>query len=196
MAITPIHRITYAHIAEPSEDQNGRLFYSCGFLIEKTDTAALAWWKNEIEKAAQRGVELGKFPAKAPRTSAFKNPLRDGDEYLDLATDEKQKASRACYAGHYFVNVKSPDAPGVVDKACRPFPPEKVYSGCYGRGDVRFNPYNNQSMGVSVYIDNFMFCADGEKFGISKQDATTAFAGVAECVDESGEVQPSESQYV
>lgn len=110
MAITPEVRLTYVSVDEPKANQSGVLKYSVGILIPKTNKDAIDWFKRQIDAAIEKGIQKGKFNKAGSQNPTFKYPLRDGDAYYEIATDDK-KDSRAAYRGHMFVSASSNDNP-------------------------------------------------------------------------------------
>lgn len=150
-------RLSYAAIFEPKEDLNGKLKFSTAILIPKEDTELVAMFETAVKEAIEEGIKTkwgGKKPAK------LKLPLRDGDE---------ERPEDPVYAGHYFVNASSNNAPGVLDEkgvalTASNGGPEKVYSGCFVRVSVSIYPFDAQgTKGVAVGLNNIKKISDGEK---------------------------------
>lgn len=181
MAITPEVRLTYVSVDEPKANMSGQMKYSVGILIPKTDTAAISWFKKQIDAAIEKGIQKGKFNKAGSQNSKFKYPLRDGDEYYAEATDDK-KDSRASYRGNMFVSASSNDKPGIVDRYAKPiFEAGAIYSGVWAMVDCNFFPFNTAgSIGVGCGLNNIMKRRDDERLDGRSGDATSAFAGVAE----------------
>ena len=88
----------------------------------------------------------------------MKTPLRDGD--LERPDDP-------AYAGCYFINANSTEAPGIVDADCNPIlDHSEVYSGVRGRVSVTFYAFNNSgNRGIAASLNNVQKWYDGEPLG-------------------------------
>lgn len=159
-------RFSYAHIFEPDSINGSEPKYSVSCIIGKSDTETIAKIKKAVETAKEEGK--GKWGGKIPAN--LKLPLRDGD--IDRPDDE-------AYAGSYFLNANSRQAPQVVDNRVQPILDQsEVYSGCYGRVSVTFYAYNsNGNKGVAAGLGNVQKLRDGEPLG-SRVNATDEFDAV------------------
>lgn len=95
-------RISFANIWEPKSINGSDEKYSVSLLIPKDDKTTLVKIKKAIEAAKEAAKEKkwnGKIPAN------LKLPMHDGD--IDRPDDEN-------YAGHFFFNATSKDAPQIV----------------------------------------------------------------------------------
>ena len=111
-------RICYANIWEPKSINGSDEKYSVSCLIPKSDKATLAKIKKAIE-AAKEAAKSKKWGGKIPPN--LKQPLRDGD--IERPDDE-------AYAGHYYFNATSKDAPQIVDRQVQPI--YRILSRCAG----------------------------------------------------------------
>ena len=153
--ITGKCRLSYAHLFKPvaiSEGQDPK--YSVCLLIPKSDKATLTKIKAAVEAAKQLGSSM--WGNKIP--SNLKTPLRDGDE---------ERSDQPEYAGMYFLNASSKQAPGIVDKQVQPIlDSTEVYSGCYGRASLNFFPFNQAgNKGIACGLNNVQKLADGDYLG-------------------------------
>lgn len=145
-------RLSYAHLFEPvAMEDGGQKFYSCALLIPKSDTITLKKIKAAIEAAKENGK--GIFGGKIP--SNLKLPLRDGDA---------EKPDDETYAGHYWINVKSKQKPGLVDKEKNEIlDPADLYSGCYVRATINaFAFAKSGNKGIGFGLNNMQKLSDGE----------------------------------
>ena len=128
--------------------------YSVSAIIPKSDTKTVNAIKAAIEQAKKDSVS--KWGGKVPGN--LKLPLRDGD--IDRPDDE-------AYAGCYFFNANSRQAPQVVDSKVQPILDQsEVYSGCYGKISVTFYGYNsNGNRGIAAGLGNIQKLKDGESLG-------------------------------
>ncbi len=147
-------RFSYLHCWEPDSVNGGDPKYSVSAIIDKKDTKTIEAIKAAIEQAKKDSISKwgGKIPAN------LKLPLRDGD--IDRPDDE-------AYAGCYFFNANSRQAPQVVDARVQPILDQsEVYSGCYGKISVTFYGYNsNGNRGVAAGLGNIQKLRDGESLG-------------------------------
>lgn len=147
-------RFSYLHCWEPDSVNGGDPKYSVSAIIPKSDTKTVNAIKAAIEQAKKDSVSKwgGKVPAN------LKLPLRDGD--IDRPDDE-------AYAGCYFFNANSRQAPQVVDSKVQPILDQsEVYSGCHGKISVTFYGYNsNGNRGIAAGLGNIQKLKDGESLG-------------------------------
>ena len=147
-------RFSFLHCWEPDSVNGGDPKYSVSAIIPKSDTKTVNAIKAAIEQAKKDSVSKwgGKVPAN------LKLPLRDGD--IDRPDDE-------AYAGCYFFNANSRQAPQVVDAKVQPILDQsEVYSGCYGKISVTFYGYNsNGNRGIAAGLGNIQKLRDGESLG-------------------------------
>lgn len=147
-------RFSYLHCWEPDSVNGGDPKYSVSAIVDKKDTKTINAIKAAIEQAKKDSVSKwgGKIPAN------LKLPLRDGD--IDRPDDE-------AYAGCYFFNANSRQAPQVVDAKVQPILDQnEVYSGCYGKISVTFYGYNsNGNRGIAAGLGNIQKLRDGESLG-------------------------------
>lgn len=147
-------RISYAHLFEPTSVNGSDPKYGASLIVSKKDTKTIAAIKAAIEQAKKDSA--GKWGGKIPAT--LKVPLRDGD--TDRPDDE-------AYAGCFFLNANSRQAPQVVDRKVQPILDQnEVYSGCYCNVSVTFYGYNsNGNRGIAAGLGNVQFVKDGEALG-------------------------------
>ena len=147
-------RFSFLHCWEPDSVNGSEPKYSVSAIIPKSDTRTINAIKAAIEQAKKDSVSKwgGKVPAN------LKLPLRDGD--IDRPDDE-------AYAGCYFFNANSRQAPQVVDAKVQPILDQnEVYSGCYGKISVTFYGYNsNGNRGIAAGLGNIQKLRDGESLG-------------------------------
>lgn len=147
-------RFSYLHCWEPDSVNGSEPKYSVSAIIPKSDTKTVNAIKAAIEQAKKDSVS--KWGGKIPGN--LKLPLRDGD--IDRPDDE-------AYAGCYFFNANSRQAPQVVDSKVQPILDQsEVYSGCYGKISVTFYGYNsNGNRGIAAGLGNIQKLKDGESLG-------------------------------
>lgn len=147
-------RFSYLHCWAPDSVNGGDPKYGVSAIVSKKDTATVNAIKAAIEQAKKDS--LSKWGGKVPAN--LKLPLRDGD--IDRPDDE-------AYAGCYFFNANSRQAPQVVDSKVQPILDQsEVYSGCYGKISVTFYGYNsNGNRGIAAGLGNIQKLKDGESLG-------------------------------
>ena len=164
--ITGKVRASFVHVFEPAAINGGEPKYSCSLIIPKSDTVTIGKIREAIELAKEEGK--AKWGGKIPPN--LKLPLRDGD--IDRPEDE-------AYAGCYFLNANSRQAPQVVDKRVQPILDQsEVYSGCYGAISVTFYGYNsNGNRGIAAGLGNIQKLKDGDPLG-GRANAADEFESV------------------
>ena len=147
-------RFSYLHCWEPDSVNGGDPKYSVSAIIQKNDAKTVNAIRKAIERAKQES--MSKWGGKIPPN--LKTPLRAGD--IDRPDDE-------AYAGCYFLNANSRQAPQVVDANVQPILDQsEVYSGCYGKISVTFYGYNsNGNRGIAAGLGNIQKLKDGESLG-------------------------------
>lgn len=149
-------RFSYCHLFAPYANNPGQEpKYSMMVLVDKKDKKTIEKIKAAIEEAKLRG-KTEKWGGKVPAN--LKTPLRDGDE---------EHPGEEPYVGKLFFNCSAKQRPGVVDENINPIiDPEEVYSGCYGRVNVAFYPYDaSGNRGVAAGLNHVQKLADGERLG-------------------------------
>jgi hypothetical protein len=148
-------RLSYAHLFEPtSMEDGGQKFYSCALLIPKSDKVTV----KKIKDAEKIAIENGKAKVFNNKIANLKTPLRDGDA---------EKEGDETYAGHYFINVKCKQKPGLVDKDMQPIlDPADLYSGCFVRASINLFAFNkNGNKGIGAGLNNIQKLGEGEPLG-------------------------------
>lgn len=150
-------RLSYVHLLEPyAFDSNpDKEQYSCSILIDKSDKATVAKVQAAINAAIEAG-KVSKWNNKVP--AKMWNPLRDGDI---------EKPDEEVYAGKFYLNAKSNQKPGLVDRDLnRIIDPDEIYSGMYARVSLSFYPFDvSGNRGVGVGLNNVQKVGDGERLG-------------------------------
>ena len=149
-------RASYLHAFEPDSINGSDPKYSVSLIIDKKDTDLIAKIKKAVEQAKEDGKSKwgGKIPAN------LKLPLRDGD--LDRPEDE-------AYAGAYFINANSKQAPQVVDRNVQPILDQsELYSITIYKNTVLSRSYFKSTISCRCYsCIFFMNCFhSGIPFGI------------------------------
>lgn len=160
-------RLSYAHLFDkyaPNGDLSNAK-YSASLLIPKHDEETVVAIRKAMDCAKALGIQT-KWNGKEPKKVDL--ALRDGDDKDDEA-----------YHGHWYINAKSDDRVGVVDRENNPiFDAEEVYSGCYVNASVTFYAYSvSGNNGIACGLNHVMKWRDGERFG-GKASAQSDFAGI------------------
>lgn len=159
-------RLSYCHLFTPDKAPGSDTEkYSVSVIIPKEDKATIDRINQAVEEAKKLG-SASKWGGKIP--PRLHMPLRDGD--LDRPEDP-------AYANSFFFNCSSRNQPAVVDLAIQPIiNPSEVYSGCYGRVNVSFYPYDsNGNRGVAAGLNSVQKVADGEPLGGTAPSVMEAF---------------------
>lgn len=167
-------RFSYLHVFEPwAANESDTKNYTATLLIPK-DNKPLVESINKAIKEAYNLAVTEKWGGKKPLLAKV-TPLRDGDEPKDDGEDRGE-----AYHGNYFLNAKSRQQPGVVDRSRQPIlDSEEFYSGCFGYASIAFGGFsNNGNMGISVYLNNLMKTRDGQPLGGTRSTAESDFAGI------------------
>ena len=154
--VTGTVRFSYLTVFKPKAfADGGQEKYSVVLLVPKDDKKTLQKIKKAIDDAMQEGIKdlwKGKKPAN------LWNPLRDGDEEK---ADEHPE-----YEGMYFLTAKSSTKPILLDEYKDEILDEtELYSGCWGRANITFYPYDNTTKGVAVALNALQKKRDDTPFG-------------------------------
>ena len=97
-------------------------------------------------------------------------------EAAPYANGDIERPDDEAYAGSWFLNANSRQAPEVVDrKVQRILDQSEVYSGCYGQISVTFYGFNtNGNRGIAAGLGNIQKLRDGEPLG-GKANAAEEF---------------------
>ncbi len=143
--------------------------YRTSILIPKKDKKLVALFEAAIEEAKQYG-KTAKWGGSIPRN--LKVAFRDGDEDTDVDKYPENE-------GHWILNARSNRKIGIIDSDRQPIlDPEEVYSGCWAWVSVTSFAYNNESKGVSFFLNNIMKSHDDERFGGGGESAEDDFSGI------------------
>lgn len=160
-------RLSYAYLFNKFVPENGMgdAKYMTSILIPSGEKGTLNAIKKAIEAAKAFGL-VSKWGGKEPRKLDL--PLRDGDEKEDDV-----------YAGMMYINAKSCNRPGIVDRNRNPIvDEEEIYSGVWAIVSVTFYPYNTSgNCGIACGLNNVMKFKDDEQFG-GRISAENDFAGI------------------
>lgn len=157
-------RLTFTFL--PDDDN----VYRTSILIPKTDEVLLGQIEEAIEEAKNYG-KTAKWGGKIPRN--LKIAFQDGDD-TDLDKYPENE-------GHMILNARSKKKVGLVDMDRQPIlDPDEIYSGCWAYVSVTSFAYDNESKGVSFFLNNIMKARDDERFGGGSSSPDEDFADVEE----------------
>ena len=161
-------RLTFTFL--PDEDG----VYRTSVLVPKRDKALIAQINEAIEEAKEYG-KTAKWGGKIPRN--LKIAFQDGDD-TDLDKYPENE-------GHFLLNARSKKKVGLVDRDRQPIlDPDEIYSGCWAHVSVTSFAYDNESKGVSFFLNNIMKARDDERFGGGVSDPEEDFADVEDDDDD------------
>jgi hypothetical protein len=147
-------RSSYVNVFEKRLNElSGKEEYSMMILIKKDDKETLQKINAAIEDAVSQ--KWPKLTVKDIKAKAEHWPLRDGDEEKDGVEP---------YGGHYFMNLKTQQKPGIIDKNRQEIlDPSDFISGDYCRVSINSSAYEKAGKkGVSFYLNNVQFLEKGE----------------------------------
>jgi hypothetical protein len=155
-------RLTFTFL--PDEDG----VFRTSVLIPKKDKALVAQIEEAIDEAKEYG-KTAKWGGKIPRN--LKIAFQDGDD-TDLDKYPENE-------GHWLLNARSKKKVGLVDIDRQPIlDVSEIYSGCWAYVSVTSFAYDNESKGVSFFLNNIMKARDDESFGGSSASADEDFADI------------------
>lgn len=142
--------------------------FRTSMLIPKKDKALVKQIEDAIEEAKEYG-KGAKWGGKIPHK--LKIAFHDGDESdLDKYPENE---------GHFLLNARSKKKVGLVDSDRQPIlDVGDVYSGCWAYVSVTSFAYDNESKGVSFFLNNIMKARDGEPFGSGASSPDEDFAEI------------------
>lgn len=163
-------RFSYVHVFEPTAiGDKGEKKYNMAVLIDKNDKVTLDKINAAIiETKMSKKSEWCKTQGGKDVWPKIETCLRDGD--IDKPDDPN-------YAGCYFINARSSRKPGLVDKQLQEvIDPSMIYSGCYGRVQLSFFPYDFMGKkGIGAGLDNIQTFNEGEPLGGGFERAEDVF---------------------
>ena len=155
-------RLTFTFL--PDEDG----VFRTSVLIPKKDKALVTQIEEAIEEAKEYG-KTAKWGGKIPRN--LKIAFQDGDD-TDLDKYPENE-------GHWLLNARSKKKVGLVDRDRQPIlDNDEIYSGVWAYVSVTSFAYDNESKGVSFFLNNIMKARDDERFGGGSSSPDEDFADV------------------
>lgn len=142
--------------------------FRTSMLIPKNDKVLIKQIEDAIEEAKEYG-KTAKWGGRIPRN--LKIAFQDGDE-----TDVDKYPENE---GHFLLNARSKKKVGLVDSNRQPIlDAEEIYSGCWAYVSVTSFAYDNESKGVSFFLNNIMKARDDESFGGGVSSPDEDFADI------------------
>lgn len=169
---TGMARLSYVHLTSPrAADQNAEPKYSVTCLVPKTDTAT----KYAIDAAIQTAIQEGVANPKAwngRRPANPTTPLYDGD-----GVRRNGEAFGDECKGCWVFTASCKDRPKVYDANLQEIlDPTQIYSGMYGRVNVRFYAFSKSgNTGIACALNMVQKLQDGEPLSGSRITAEEAF---------------------
>ncbi len=178
--VTPPFRVSYpALFTAKKNDLNGKMEYSVVALFKKGED--LTKLKNAVKECIE--AKFGKDQAKWPKN--MRTPFRDQKEREKLNEETGKMVLPEGYEeGAIFINLKSSQRPGIVDKDVQPILDQsEFYAGCWAQASVNAFYYDQKgNKGVSLGLQNIQKVKDGDPLG-GRTKAEDDFAPIAGATD-------------
>jgi hypothetical protein len=168
--LTPEFRAVYVWTQKPQpplqEGQDAK--YKVGMLFDKSNAKVVKQLKTIIATADE--MLKTRFPKLTSK--AFQPWLRNGDTDEGLLSGSNPEL----FAGMYYAQAKSKDAPGIVDRNRKLIiDPDEFYAGCYAVASCAMFTYDKASKkGAGLLLNNLMKLRDGERLA-GKRDPESDF---------------------
>lgn len=195
--VTPIGRLSYAHLTTPRRVQEGQAEkFSCTVLLNPKACADI-WkaicmvanqrWQSEQVPNPQNPTQLVAVNGEQLiRMGRLHSPLRSGE-----AVYAKSPQKHAIYRGLFALNASSnkDQQPLCFDERGTPVKPDHIYSGCYGRLHVNLYAFPKPgsslpNRGIAVYLNAVQFARHGERLsGFDASAAATAAFAAAGAIE-------------
>lgn len=159
--ITGRVRASFVNVFRPrTNDLSGKEEYSMMIIIDKADKQTVS-----AIRAAADAVTADRWGDKPPK--GLRKPLRDADK----EADDNGETALDHLKGKYFMNVKSNNKPGLVDKQrMEIIDPTEFQSGDYCRVSLNAFAYDvNGNRGISFGLQNVQVLGKGEPLGGSSR---------------------------
>jgi hypothetical protein len=182
---TPPFVISYPHLFEPREDDNGREKYQASAIFTPTEArwkeiAGKMVAKSDVAATAKKFAEQWSAVQKAFKKLAVEEfgcdpegrwmaEMREAEHRTGLRSG-KSRADKAGYGeGTWFFNMSSGSAPEVITRAGDDISKEEgntklIYAGALCRASVTIAPFDaGGGTGITVYMNNIQKLADGPR---------------------------------
>ncbi len=164
--MTPAFRVSFPNVFKPKAAyENSEPTYNLQMLFPKDPESHeypdnVKQFAGDLKKlkALAKKAKTEKFGDKK-MGAGFRSPFRDGDEKVYDG-----------YKGMTFVNAKSKQKPGIVDRSNEEIiDPNEFYAGCWARATLVAFAYDTAgNKGVAFGLQNIQFLGDGEAFSGKK----------------------------
>lgn len=183
---TPEFRVSYPKVFKPELNKLSKQEeYSLVALFPKGADLS------KLKKACQQAVEekWGKDSSKWPKN--LRLPIKDQSETRVNAEGETV-ANAGHVNGAQYVNLKSKQRPGVVDRAVQPILSEAdFYAGCYAIATVTVYAYDQAgNRGIAFGLQNIQKTREGEPLS-GRMKAEQEFAPIEGAASDFGPVESS-----
>lgn len=152
--MTPIGRVSFCHVFEPTLVPGGREEQYNLVLVFEPDTN-IDEMKKVVRLAADTSFPDGEWQD-LRKAGRFRLPFRKASEYAQYGEpfDNPERI---------FVSLASRERPGVVDQNVKPIINRSdFYSGCYARAMCYAHSYDTAgNMGVTLFLNNVQKVKDG-----------------------------------
>lgn len=179
------HRVAYAYLGgrnKKMDDGTEKFVYEVTFLIPKghPDVAKI----EAAQMAAHAQEAQGKFKGIPYTADRIKKKLSDGDKYMAEGREDLD-----FYKGMMFLSLSSSQPIPMFDEYGQDIlDPKKIKSGDYCRGVIKAWPYDNQSKGITFFLDSVKKVAEGEALAGGSNASASDYDEEA---DYSGAIAPS-----
>lgn len=169
---TGIARLSYCHLTTPrAANPTSEPKYSVTVLIPKSDAATKYAIDAAIQTAIQEGINNPRaWNGRRPANPSI--PLYDGDG----TRRNGEPFGKEC-RGHWVFSASSKDRPKVYDANLQEIlDPTQIYSGMYGRVNVRFYAFSKAgNIGIAGALNMVQKLQDGEPLSGNRITAEEAF---------------------
>jgi len=160
--MTPVFKVSYPNVFKPRKnDLSGEDEYSVVAVFPKGADLTVLKKAAEFAIAKKWGEDRKKWPTN------MRSPFRAHEERASVGEGDKKIFPPGYEEGGIFINLKSKQKPGLVDKNVQPIIDElEFYPGCYARATVNAYAYDSKgNRGVAFGLGNIQKTADGEPLG-------------------------------
>lgn len=177
IVIGPV-RVAFPNIFTAKKNDQDQDVYGLTALIPQTPEGEKI--KAQLVAIATEAVTKA-WPDAATRPK-FKSPIHDGNSGNDTDDGVAKGEKLEGFKDHWYCNISSRYAPGVLDKYKKPLVKGKdddaIYGGVWLYLQVNAYTYDNKKKGVSFGLSNVMVARDDEKFGGGAPDPQEAFGAI------------------
>ncbi len=172
--MTPEFRVSFPNLFKAKKnDLSGEDEYSVQALFSKDADLKVLKMAAEAAIAKKWGDDKKKWPTN------LRSPFRLQDERAKVNDEGKKVLPPGYEEGAVYLNLKSKQRPGVVDKNVQPIIDEtEFYPGCYARATISAYAYDAKgNKGVAFGLGNIQKTRDGEPLG-GRMKAEDEFAPI------------------